>query len=172
MGQYYVAVILAEDGTYIRSWLSPHRYNNGAKLMEHSYLMNSFLDAIEILLGSRGIFYKSRLVWAGDYADPEPSSENLYTLANNIEDKHFIPTPSEMKYRYIVNHTKKQYIDKMSLTNLIHPLPLLVSEGNGRGGGDYDGPNKHLCGTWARDVISMNDSVVDGFEEFRPDFYR
>ena len=41
MGQYYIAIILAEKGTtkneYIRVYLDTSRYDSGSKLMEHSY---------------------------------------------------------------------------------------------------------------------------------------
>jgi hypothetical protein len=53
----------------------------------------------------------------------------------------------------------------------IHPLPLLICEGNGRGGGDYDGSNYDLCGTWARDVISMEETIPDNYIELICDFY-
>ena len=57
-------------------------------------------------------------------------------------------------FRYIVNHSKKLFVDKEKLTSNIHPLPLLTCEGNGRGGGDYGGSSE-LVGSWARDVISV-----------------
>ena len=53
----------------------------------------------------------------------------------------------------------------------IIPLPLLVSEGNERGGGDYYGNNKELCGTWARDCISVEKTIPDDFVELKCDFY-
>jgi hypothetical protein len=46
----------------------------------------------------------------------------------------------------------------------LHPLPLLTVEGNGRGGGDlHDAPP--IVGSWARDVISVEQSVDEGFEQ-------
>ena len=45
----------------------------------------------------------------------------------------------------------------------IHPLPLLTSEGNGRGGGDYHTSDEYLenmVGSWARDVIEVTDDVT------------
>ena len=47
----------------------------------------------------------------------------------------------------------------------IHPLPLLTAEGNGRGGGDYYGSDMELVGTWARDVISVERQVPEGYSE-------
>jgi hypothetical protein len=68
-------------------------------------------------------------------------------------------------YRFVVNHTKRQFVDKNSVKEhengyRIHPLPFLTVEGNGRGGGDYFGSSE-LIGSWARDVISV--------EQFAPD---
>jgi hypothetical protein len=159
MGQYYAAVILGEkqpDGVkeIIRTWVNPHNFENGAKLMEHSYVGNNFVSFVEALISDKGMFYKSRIVWAGDYADDE--SETGETLSSRLsQDNHYDgKNPSfDTSYRYIVNHTKEEYVDKRGLT--LHPLPLLTAEGNGRGGGDYDGPNKDMVGYWARDVISV-----------------
>lgn len=161
MGQYYHALILAEkadaDKEFIRAAIPALIFNNGMKLVEHSYINNSFMSAVEYLLSPLGIFYKSRLVWAGDYADPEPGSDiNLHHLA---EGKEFSPSPrmnfSQIMqgYNFIVNHTKKQYVTKTG--RVYHPLSLLTAEGNGRGGGDYHGSCEDLIGIWARDVISI-----------------
>jgi hypothetical protein len=86
------------------------------------------------------------------------------------EDKPFYYPPGETKYKYLVNHTKTEYVDMNKLPNSIHPLPLLVSEGNGRGGGDYNGDNIELCGKWARDIISFDDSILDDYKELIPNF--
>jgi hypothetical protein len=169
MGQYYVAIILGEKGSpeFVRTWVGP----SGAKLMEHSYLKNQHVLAVEHLLSRKGMFYKSRLVWAGDYAEPEKETgENLYHLVVEKETEKEWQTRESADYRYIVNHTKKLFIDKMSLPNCIHPLPLLTSEGNGAGGGDFRGRNDNQCGEWARDVISVEDSAPEGYTEFTADF--
>ena len=84
MGQYYLTVILAEksDKEYIRTYLDPSMYGNGMKLLEHSYIGNNFMMIVENMIGPNGIFYKSRLVWAGDYADNEPDSDkNLHKMS-------------------------------------------------------------------------------------------
>ena len=159
MGQYYLTVILAEksDKEYIRTYLNPVMYNNGMKLMEHSYIGNNFMTIIENLIGPNGMFYKSRLVWAGDYADNEPNSEgNLHSMCEGKTP--FVYSEPVLTYSYIVNHTKKVYMKK---NDSIHPLPLLTAEGNGRGGGDYNGPSNEMVGTWARDVISMEKDAPD-----------
>jgi hypothetical protein len=177
MGQYYKIVFLAEkqDGSdeIIRAWVELVY----SKLMEGSYLDNDFLYIIEYLLSSEGMFYRSRIIWAGDYADKEEvttisnvptdsdseSAPNLYQLCEE-DGKSLTSLLKYMRvkrkiYSYLVNHTKKQfvYMKKDGKTTGIHPLPLLVSEGNGRGGGDYFGSNSELCGTWARDIISVEE---------------
>ena len=154
MGQYYKPISLDK-----KEYVYSHAYNNGLKLMEHSYIGNSFMKVIENLLAKNGRWYKTRLVWAGDYADNEKGFDtNLY----NLVMKEIRPTKKEY-YRYIVNHSKKIYIDKRGIRKSvngwkIHPLSLLTTEGNGRGGGDFYGEDDRI-GTWARDVISMENSV-------------
>ena len=181
MGQYYKIIILADKKfkkEIIRMWMCPYAYSNGSKLMEHSYIGNNFIQALEYLISPKGMFYMSRIVWAGDYADSEEDEDyNLYMLTddNNIQSSKSVDTEC---YRYIVNHTKNLYVDKKrNIDNkeknnylIVHPLPLLVSEGHGRGGGDYNGKNAELCGTWARDTISAEETIPDGFEELVCDF--
>ena len=199
MGQYYLAILLAEKELtkveFIRAWLSPHSFDNGFKLMEHSYLNNNFVATLETLISPDGMFYKSRVVWAGDYADNEPDSEeNLHGMTGRATLKEIGPGPlhrdwsgtggnilnsfwlnptfrdwTEANYRYVVNHTKKQYVDKEHVLEeaedkqlCIHPLPLLTAEGNGRGNGDYRTESDlELVGTWARDVISVERQVPE-----------
>jgi hypothetical protein len=184
MGQYYKPVILGEkteeNHETVKAWMCSHEYGDGLKLMEHSYLDNPLMKTMEILIGPEGPFYKSRVVWAGDYADEEMDDDNneepmnLYRLADDYSS--YTRLVSHSFGRYIVNHTKKLYVDKERKSennndNMIHPLPLLISEGNGRGGGDYNGNNNELCGTWARDCISVEKNIPDNYMELKCDFY-
>jgi hypothetical protein len=179
MGQYYKVIILADNMELIRIWICPSSYNNGVKLMEHSYLNNNFMNAMEYLISSNGMFYKSRIIWAGDYADslePKLVNEdggdlNLYSLAEQQYGKFMAPYLNEKfienmdRYRYIINHTKKLYVDKQKCKKdyngfIIHPLSLLVSDNcNGNGGGDFRGTDEELCGTWTRDIISVEKTI-------------
>jgi hypothetical protein len=185
MGQYYKFIILANSAKNYSNKeciilvLDPRSYDAGSKLMEHSYLNTKIMNTVEYLISKHGKFYKSRIVWTGDYADEEPEEEdteegpmNLYRLADDYSS--YTGIISKSFGRYIVNHTKKLYVDKERKLNdnynKIHPLPLLIAEGNGRGGGDYSGQNQHLCGSWARDVISMEEEIIEGYEEFVCDF--
>ena len=181
MCQYYVAIILSDikrTTEIIRMWMTAINYENGIKLMEHSYIGNKFVQAFEHLISPEGMFYMSRIVWAGDYADPEQNeSENLY---NNVYDNYtgLLQCPKShdtSSYRYIVNHSQKLYVDKERCPEnkynlIVHPLPLLVSEGNGCGGGDYKGNNVELCGTWARDIISVEKTIQTDYNELVCDF--
>ncbi|KAH3759702.1 hypothetical protein Pelo_8486 [Pelomyxa schiedti] len=133
--------------------------------MEHSYQRNTFVTAFEFLLTPEGPAHMSRCVWAGDYADREPGlsrnpDRNLYDMAD-ADTLEQPPARSTAAYRYIVNHSKRQYVDKRGAD--IHPLPLLLAEGNGRGGGDFEGSNQKMVGAWARDVISVEKTAPVGF---------
>jgi len=195
MGQYYKTVFLGREDTihldktttipyeYIRGWLCGYNYGDGVKLMEHSYLNSDFMAVVESLLRPGGIMYKTRLVWAGDYADPdravfdaerERAHEMTLYAACKMEnqlvcrplDKDVDVRDYVMTHPYVVNHTKKMYVDKRKFTE-IHPLPLLTAEGNGLGGGDYRGTDEEHVGTWARDVISVEKTIdgLTGYDE-------
>ena len=173
MGQYYKAVLLAESQKpeLIRIAVSTSIYC-GMKLMEHSYIDTEYMCTVEYLLCPMGLFYKSRLVWAGDYADPEPDTEeNLYTQSLSKECVPYTPDHlrEEVKsYPYIVNHTMQQYVSKEG--RIIHPLSLLTAEGNGRGGGDYGGTYQHLIGSWKRCIISLEKNPPEDYIELECDF--
>jgi len=171
MGQYYHPIILSSDGKII-VWMLATSYNNGLKLMEHSYIGNNFVSTFEFGLSREGPHYKSRVVWAGDYADNEPGeATNLHSQCT----EYSMIYPAEKlttNYRFLVNHTKKQFVDKSKVPAsdelTIHPLPLLTAEGNGRGGGDYYSDSADACplvGSWARDVISVEETAPEGFDE-------
>ena len=174
MGQYYIPMILGSQDPkeFIRLWMDANMYGNGLKLTEHSYMSNRFVCAFEFQISEDGPFYKSRVVWAGDYAEVEPgSNKNLYTMAiedegTDVSKQRTPPTKDTSMYRFIVNHTKNLFVDKQS-QHSFNPLPLLTSEGNGRGGGDYRGRNKNLCGSWARDVISLNREALRNTPSWR-----
>jgi len=177
MGQYFKPIILGEkpkdgENETVKVWMYSHSYDNGLKLMEHSYQGNNFVSTFEKELTRRGNHYKSRVVWAGDYAKEEPGLKiieegkeydaNLYSLCN--DENEIKPKVAKTDdYPFIVNHTKKQFVDKNKVPEIqdwegvkIHPLPLLTSEGNGQGGGDFRGEDENqIIGSWARDVISI-----------------
>lgn len=189
MGQYYKPVNLDS-----KQWLDSHKFGSGLKLMEHSYIGNGFVEGVEVLMTKFGPWYKDRLIWAGDYADPEfGSKENLYELCKEEDET----TPYQVdkikednkidlkKYRYVVNHTLKEYVDKNKMVAFnidknnpkdegwkIHPLSLLTAEGNGLGGGDYgdNNPDINLVGKWARHSISIEEEVPKDYKELKVKF--
>jgi hypothetical protein len=168
MGQYYKPTSVDKMES-----LYSHDYGNMSKLMEHSYIGNDFVDLAERMLSEGGKWYKNSFVWAGDYADEEPSGATLFSLAKELTDI-LRGGKLEPTGRYIVNHTHKEYVDKDIVPKdedgwSVHPLPLLTCEGNGRGGGDYRRIN-NWTGAWARDRISIENSIPEGYTELIPSF--
>lgn len=174
MGQYYHPVALNPHNNSVIGWVSSHDFGSGLKLMEHSWMKNPFVNAVENLLAEGGQWEGKPIVWAGDYADSEDGTEKGKNLYDFCEDEIKIK-PLEvkpLKYRILINHTKKQYVDKSKIPAdgdgwRIHPLPLLTCEGNGQGGGDYFGKDPNgLIGSWARDVIGVSKrNIPEGYEE-------
>ena len=210
MGQYYKTINLDT-----KQHLNAHSYDNGVKLMEHSWVGNNFVGAVEVLLQPGNPWYKTRIVWAGDYGDDglfldDPKFKemvrnekdkvdyidlvtdediekkfaemSLYSFADdffNLVKKETIKELSKTNCNYIVNYTKKEFVRKKdgpvaSISRgfkwVIHPLPLLTSNGNNRGGGDFRAENDYV-GTWAGDIIGMERlKPSKEFKEIVPDF--
>jgi hypothetical protein len=185
MGQYYRAIYLGEESSDIAEtilgWLEAYAYQNGQKLTEHSYIGNNYVSAFEYELRPGGKFYKSRVVWAGDYADNELSGSvimngkertkvNLYYLCYNAPKLTLPGDVDTSKYPYVVNHTLREFVDKQKMPRMrdglkFHPLPLLTCEGNGLGGGDYRGDDEEFIGIWSRNVISIEKEKPHGYNE-------
>lgn len=188
MGQYFNAVNLDKQ-----EFVSPHDYDGGAKLMEHSWLYNPMVNAVVIALSPYGAWFKDHIVWAGDYMDEglflewiKGKSEKDLTLYNCCRDSGKKPAPCSRVRKqledgpvpeYIVNHDRMEYV---LLTGLpeedlddpgwnIHPLPLLTCSGNGRGGGDFSGDNAFV-GVWAGHSLSAECTIPDGYKQILPDF--
>lgn len=189
MGQYYKPVSLDSE-----EWIYSHEYDSGLKLMEHSWRPNPFVNAVVNLLAPGGEWYKDKIVWAGDYGDDglfldnrEPKSYiaehndeeyeyNLYGYADDYFEK-IKPAPGNYnpELRYLCNHDLGEFVDLEECPDIdgwiVHPLPLLTSNGNGRGGGDYRHHHgEEYVGSWAGNHISMECDYPDGYEEIYPDF--
>lgn len=184
MGQYYKAFNLDK-----REYVSPHAFDEGATLMEHSYVGTMLMDAAEHLLSPSGAWYKTRLVWGGDYMEKDlflsdyedlrllVTSTSLYAYGSKYF-KEMLPNEINIRFspfRFLVNHSKNVYIDKSKIPvenfgERIHPLPLLASSGNGQGAGDYHGTHMESIGTWAGDVISAEEQAPEGFQEITISF--
>lgn len=223
MGQYYTAIILQEKVDRVYRAFYSHDFDNGLKLMEHSWLDNDFVRVVEAyLLTPKG----KRLVWAGDYADAEPDGRTLFEKVKSYVRPAFpaakytefkqvretdawggtkkvykeveVPSnceapvvlPTTKSHPFLVSHDLKEFVDKRKVPAVayywtqgrkqaIHPLPLLTSEGNGRGGGDFNtdgyGDRSHpsgdfsLIGRWARGHIQVTDTKPEGYAELNFD---
>lgn len=178
MGQYYHPISIEK-----KEYVYAHEYGNGLKLMEHSYVGNNFLGVVEKLISKGGAWYGDKIVWAGDYADPELDENgevikeeyegkmydvNLYSSASN---KINPPDVKSNTPNYLVNLDTKEFVSIKNVPSFddgwqIHPLPLLTCEGNGRGGGDFHGDDpKGLIGKWARNRVVMETRKPKGFTE-------
>ena len=126
MGQYYMPTLIEPEDGSIKTLYS-HDYDNGLKLMEHSYIGNDFMDAVSSLIWK----HPMKVAWIGDYSnepyDPNESysskmpHEEFMEFYNSVwteegEKKHKVhPEPVKHigirhKNRFIINHTQKCFI--------------------------------------------------------------
>ena len=197
MGQYYKAIIINEDKKTIKSWAQSWDYGNGSKLTEHSWLLNDFVARmeVELLNNPQHLVWagdyadpetdKEGNVIKGTYLSnglPCEYDVTLYDMCKDadelLEGQVFNRLPikkcrSSKQRRFILNHDTKQFVDKKNLAIdsdgwTVHPLPLLVAEGNNRGGGDYrdNNPDFDKVGMWARNRISIVTRRMDIPEDF------
>lgn len=174
MGQYYRTVNLKT-----MEWLHSHDYGSFLKLTEHSWIGNNFVGAAMTLLTFGNRWYKSPIVWAGDYYGDRGKEIDYYDKVEDEKQLKDIKSMTEKRQlkAILVNHTKKQYV----LYNQVkdndgwrkNPLPILTALGNGRGGGDYssNNPDFDKVGIWARDILSIEFSIPKEYEQLKVDFY-
>ena len=176
MGQYYVPLVGNAFGDDLKGF---DRSVNGeytfAKLMEHSWWQNPFVNAISDLLYRE----PSRLAWVGDYATEDddfnfphcsafcvPCYEDAW--GDNVRLIQTASTDFALDGKFLLNHDSKQFVNldeyKAASTDkhgwTIHPLPLLTAIGNGRGGGDFHEGNtgyEHV-GLWAWHLLYIVDT--------------
>lgn len=124
MGQYYKPVLIAQDGSMatLYSW----DYDNGMKLMEHSWIGNDLVNAVQSLI----INCPKQVAWMGDYADSKDGSPyekqveshmtwdefmEIYRKAVDSDECRVEPPVMCFGLRsagwFLVNHTKRVYID-------------------------------------------------------------
>jgi len=140
MGQYYRPIIMGKRygvQGYLYSW----DYNNGQKLLEHSYMGNNFVNAVLRKIDHQPM----RVAWMGDYADepyPEDSDQDrepyqrklpkaqfkqiwrsAYSWIDNGADRkptarkiHPEPlegfdSPDRFDGWYLINHSSREYVD-------------------------------------------------------------
>jgi hypothetical protein len=106
------------------------------------------------------------------YEHKDNREEDFAAYMKAVEEKKI----AEPHRRYAINEDKKMFVDLDADGNIsddggrIHPLMLLLAEGNSRGGGDYWGKNMRLVGSWARDLIRVSDTKPEGYKEFKHRF--
>ena len=142
MGQYYMPVI--KRGNKMRRVYS-HDFDNGLKLMEHSFVGNNFVNVIANDL----VDNPAQLYWCGDYAEPSDfRSESMfkriygYAWARKVKYRTILENCNEefdwSADWYFINVTKKKYILMPKEGDWVfNPISLLTAIGNGRGGGDH-----------------------------------
>jgi len=163
-------------------WVYSHAYDNGLKLMEHSWVGNGFVGVVMNLLKPQGRWFKAPIVWCGDYYDGQGETP-FYSMVSDDGDLKGLPSmPEEEQMNSIlVNYSKKEYvvIGKAPVTDIsqdfkwrVNPLPLLTACGNNRGGGDYreGNPDFNKVGIWAMDKLGVLDHVPYGFWELKVGF--
>lgn len=201
MGQYYRPCLLSPDYKIVKrpvlGAVDCHILGNGAKLMEHSYVGNIFVIAATQMLRDNNTH---PFVWCGNYAEPvneflhgtntmydyacKDDLDTKYTILNFSDLIHFAEQYNLSKKswreflnnhldRYVINHTRKEYVAVPSYNTgkpTIHPLPLLTADGNGSGGGDYSGTDMSKVGIWAYNVIESANQVPEGYRELKVNF--
>ena len=178
MGQYYRIFICEEDGSSPRVH-SSYDYDNGAKLMEHSYYHNRFVEAACSQLCQTKLHNKPlRVWWVGDYAstDDIPKEKRRYSPVESAwgdKSEKYVEFNDETfdfdAQLYLINLDTHEYINLQQVCKQnqgycgsIHPLPLLTAVGNGRGGGDYHGEgvtNLNMVGEWAGDLLQIVNEI-------------
>lgn len=184
MGQYYRPILGDKYGLNGRVFdRSVDRKYTLAKLMEHSWWLNPFVNAFSEFL------YKepSRVCWVGDYGnEPEdfyfPNCSAFYVpcyraiwgdgvILESVSSSDF-----SLDNKFLLNHDTKEFVDlneyKANSVDkhgwTIHPLPLLTAVGNDRGGGDFYEGNTGFedVGIWAWHLISIDDRPPNDFAKF------
>lgn len=158
MGQYWKAITIKNGVT------KRYESNYGLKLMETSWFLNGFVNGVMNTLKTPHL-----VAWVGDYAVEEESGAFSY---DGVEEN--ISSKTNGFFKYLVNHTKRQFLDLTKYYNrccniskrvndecfmVPHPLPLLTAIGNDRGGGDFHSGliGYDMVGYWAKDLIQLVD---------------
>jgi hypothetical protein len=103
--------------------------------MEHYYVGNNFVAVVENLIAEGGKWFGDKIVWAGDYADPEVDDNGEVITSTWTDDQTGKVTPYDVtlydivrdniikpevtkrpRYRYLVNMDTKEFVDMKHLT--------------------------------------------------------
>ena len=174
MGQYYRIYLEKENGEKDIWKTDVDGEFHGQKLMEFSWCRSPFTASLTKALYRN----PTKVVTLGDYAKETDAEwvKTIYPMVWGDENiAHGIKSDvMPLDEKYIVNHTKKSYIDfseyekksnalSYDEDHIVYPITILTSVGNGRGGGDYYGTWMINVGKWAMDVISVEDEVPEGY---------
>jgi len=188
MGAYYEAVVTAnkrhlEDYVGKLTLGEPFRVNthdvdsNGLKLMEHSYIGNSYVSHILGLIEDN----PSNVIWLCDYSEDEVYNwETVSEVDTNEMEVKRLASRNQRENGFIINHTTNEYISLKTYKRLFaehsnewatSPLPFLTnSEEGAMGGGDLrtDEPTR---GLWKNHLISYTKSLGEfkGFKNVTKD---
>lgn len=142
---------------------------NGLKLMEHSYIGNSYVAHILSLIEDN----PTNVIWLCDYT--EDATYNWDTVAEVETNEMEYSKRFRAESGFIINHTTNEYISisaykryfaKQSDDWAISPLPILTnSEGGSMGGGDLH-QEESLRGLWYNHLISYTRKLGD-FKKFK-----
>ena len=131
MGQYYIPLLIDNEGKILK--LRSYDFNNGAKLTEHSWIGNEFVNAVLHLITDNPM----KVVWMGDYS--KDVEDTFAIRAGGIEKfrecyhKAWVKTKDysesfikreffkgvdlydilnmENASGYLINHTKRTFVD-------------------------------------------------------------
>ncbi len=152
---------------------------NGIKLMEHSWIGNSFMKAISKYIYKNPV----QVAWVGDYANDYSDEVNgkkrgpelwKETWGGAKEQDIDEVDEFDLHNKYLVNHDKgiaidmDEYMSKCEKNGwCVHPLSLLTACGNDRGGGDFHEGNHgyELVGSWCMDTISFEDELPENIRK-------
>lgn len=193
MGQYYHIAIKPKDGevVYNKREVEGVGYTT-AKLTEHSYSSTWIMKSVMSMLEKT----PCKVAWVGDYSEDEEVSKITNGEVNrralwpengdpDVKTTVFKKTKFPVKSKWLVNHAKKTCVKlaggffrdsyKIALQDgtvktrhlLLNPIPVLTAIGNGRGGGDYFGPDEELAGSWAWDELSIENSIPRGYHRLK-----
>lgn len=159
MGQYFRFYL---DNGKVKRVLEPWTYHTMSKVMEHSYVGNTFCNAAVSVLMQMG---PSVVYHLGDYADEEPDlDKEIYRTVWGDEDGYTEFHPANIIYSgqiFIKNDAKKEYV-RYVFSNppegkeYLNAFALLTLFKN-HSGGSYHGKNEHLVGSWAGDVLEATE---------------
>ena len=118
MGQYYKPILLKKNRKTPIAFAYCYDFGNGAKLMEHSYIGNSFVGFIETQLLNN----PTPLVWAGDYADEEPFEDIPKKVIKNMlsDNEYYNNDIEQLKEEGVNLHGICNYGNVPKLSHNIH----------------------------------------------------